>query len=436
MFSKKKHIHGGKVKRSLLRTILSLCFLCITALNSYALETPFFSGYAGILGDFKNVEDSTTFTPDLKTQTFFSGQLDFGGSLILRGEFYLSTNNLIENNIFLEPANENAKFRIQEVSATAKVNAITFTNYFSVFLGNFEPIGSDIFLQRQFGIKSITSKLTESWHGIAGASIYPFYGAGFSYTMRFEKPMIIGANLYWNLSLADIVAGTVPDKAFNIDLRFACIYPYFSFDLCGGFGLHLEKEDSEGNKVFVLVNEADLHAGLAMLIGNRYTSSLFVQAGIGELRLTADAKNDFQLHNIYFLLEPRFVMEFLQLNIGVFNIPQNATNDMIYLKDIGATNNVLGTNVSVFTDRLFIGNTNFTLGVHGTATIKDISKFEDLKKIKEIYAAKGMGLTITPFVTIPIFGGTFTAHCSLDFFKLTLDPQHCYKVACGFKTAL
>lgn len=418
--------------KHLLRTILSLCFFSIISLNSFAFETPYFSGYAGILGDLQNTKDAPKFIPDLRTQSFFSGQLDFGSSLILRGEFYLSTTNLLENNIFKEPQTENAKFRIQEISATAKVNAITFTNYFSLFLGNFEPIGSDIFLQRQFGIKSITSKITESWHGMAGASIYPFYGAGFSYTLRFEKPMIIGANLYWNLSLEDIITGKQPSDAFNLDLRFACIYPYLSLDFCGGLGFHLEKEDSEGNKVFILIKEVDLHAGLAMLLGNRYTSSIFVQAGIGKLRLTADAQNDFQLFNIYFLVEPRFVLQLLQVNFAAFNIPQNATGDMIFLKDIGADYNVIGINATVLTDRLFIGNTNFTLGVHGTVALKDIYDFAKFKNPKELQTC----VLITPYISVPVFGGNFTSNCCVSLTELTNNPKFNFKVSCGFKTAL
>lgn len=426
------------MKRSFKRILYSFSFISMLTLSAYGLETPFFSGYAGILGDFLgDKNETTTFKPDLQAQTFFEGQLDFSGNFLLKSEFYLSTANLLSKNIFEEPTENNAKFRIQEISATGKANALTFTNYFSFFLGNFEPIGSDIYLQRQFGIKSITSRITESWHGAAGASIYPFYGAGFSYTLRFEKPKVLGLNLYMNLSLADILEGLTSDdidNAFNIDLRYACIYPYFAFDICGGLGLHIEKKDSAGEKVFILVKEVDVHGGLAMLIGNRYTSSVFLQAGIGEIKLTADSSNDFKLHNIYFLLEPRFVGKHTQWNFSIFNIPANAVSDMIYLKCFEPKQNLLGANISVHTENLYIGNKNITFGIHTTTGITDIKNVTELANFLSMIAS--FKINVTPYVSIPVFGGNFNSSLRIDALRVPTDPSHCFTLSCGFKTAL
>ena len=79
-----------------------------------------------------------------------------------------------------------SKFKIDEISVVFRSKGLNSTNYFSIFMGTYEPIGSDIFLRRQFGIQPIMSKITESWLGIAGSVIYPLFGMGIADVVHFS----------------------------------------------------------------------------------------------------------------------------------------------------------------------------------------------------------------------------------------------------------
>ena len=91
-----------------------ICALCAFFLSStlFALDMPFFSGYAGFLGNFTNEADSKDFNPELEVESFFSAQLDFNGKFIARGEFYIDSENLLDDNIFKDITDPNASFKI------------------------------------------------------------------------------------------------------------------------------------------------------------------------------------------------------------------------------------------------------------------------------------------------------------------------------------
>ena len=61
---------------------------------------PFFSGYAGLLTNLSLDENGADFDPTITTETFFNGQLDFSGVFILRGEFFLQTTDITNQNLF------------------------------------------------------------------------------------------------------------------------------------------------------------------------------------------------------------------------------------------------------------------------------------------------------------------------------------------------
>ena len=71
-------------------TTLMILTLLVTKLFA---AMPFFSGYAGLLTNLSLDEDGADFNPIITTETFFNGQLDFSGIFMLRGEFFLQTND-------------------------------------------------------------------------------------------------------------------------------------------------------------------------------------------------------------------------------------------------------------------------------------------------------------------------------------------------------
>ena len=154
----------------------------------------FFNGYIGAKVDIAKVETDESASKSeqeaqeredgLGIQTFFTGQLNLSKSLMLRGEFSIQSDDIFDTGLFNYTE---AIFCINELSATYVKPFLGNTQYISGFFGTFEPIGSDVFLQRQFGMKPITSLLTESWLGLRGSYIYPFYGAGASYILHLDS---------------------------------------------------------------------------------------------------------------------------------------------------------------------------------------------------------------------------------------------------------
>ena len=117
-----------------------------------------FSGYAGIKGDITSNEASEKFDPIMNMKAYFAGELDFSPQFLVRAEFSIQTADVLDTGLFEET---DAVFCIDEFSATYIKPFLGITQYISAFIGTFEPIGTDVFLQRHFGIQPITSMITE-----------------------------------------------------------------------------------------------------------------------------------------------------------------------------------------------------------------------------------------------------------------------------------
>ena len=84
----------------------------------------------------------------------------------------------------------------------------------------------------------------------------------------------------------------------NVDLRYACVYRYFTFDVACGLGI-----PTQFNNTFVqMMKESCLHAGLTTHIGNNYTNSLFLQMGMFNAPITSFASKQI-LSDTYFLID-------------------------------------------------------------------------------------------------------------------------------------
>ena len=422
-----------------MKKISALSLILTFTFSIHALEVPAFSGYMGLLGE-------GSLNDEIYGSCFASGQLDFGGNLFIRGEASLKTDNFIEKNLLDEPSENNSKFRIQELSATYKLNTGGMTHFFSGFLGNFEPIGSDAFLKRQFGINGITSPLTESYSGSIGDSFNSFYGAGGAYTMKFPGPFATGIYAYYNRN----ENSNNLRSASCADLRFAGAFPYFTFDLCGGVNFPFENESKSGDKVLFLVEELLLNGGLNVLIGNRYTTSLFLQAELNDVLLSPNTVEDsvFDEGMLYLLAELRIVGATAQLNASVFNIPDDYMKELVYFRlealeaaktaaekgyDADTKRSTLGLNVRMFTQSIYLGSTALTAGLNGTLTVPswgifdaydDFSEFNDMDKT----------FVLSPFVTAPLMGGSLTGITSVNLTSIGDSVKDSFWFMLGYKT--
>ncbi len=409
---------------------------------------PFFTGYAGFLTDAGNDADSEStavFDPEITTEAYFRGQLDFGGNFLLRSEFFIEVNDLVDQNIFEEPESENAFFRIEELSATYRLAAGNSSHYFSAFLGNFEPIGSDVFLQKYFGINPIGSYFTESWHGMSGASVYPFYGMGLSYVLNPKLPWALGFFFYVNKESSNSdTEEAVITNILNSDVRFASVLSWLTADISAGFSFPLETADDSGDQVILIVRKVQLHAGLDLLFGNKNTFSFFLQGGFNKFTLnpsssSSSSDNKLSFSDLYFIIEPRLTLRQCNINLSFFNIPSESADDMLYLKPIidsdSSISNLLGANLCVVTDHLYLGNINFTFGIHTSFVFTDsvladaiASPANILNWTKKLY--------VTPFAAMPVLGGQVKAEISVSALDMVgwESAKNALRASIGFRS--
>ncbi len=408
--------------------ITALLFIFTVSVHSEV----FFSGYAGMKGDFYS-SSNDSFSPALRFQTYFAGQLNLTRNLLVRTEFSMQTSDIVDKGPFVST---DATFCIDELSATYIKPFLGVVQYFNLFMGTFEPIGSDVFLQRQFGVESFTSLITESWLGLKGSTAYPFYGVGGSYIVHMgSQPIATGAFLYVNKE------NSKNERQLNLDWRFGMVRSWISLDFALGIGAPMGTKRGDED-VILLVDTLYMHSGVTLLLGNKYTTSLFLQGGFSNLPLHAGSENKIESKDIYLLVEPRFVAEKFQAHVTFFSFPENTVQKLIFIND------TLGMNLSVFTDKLYIKNKNITFGFHVTWTVTDKVKdnsvsqninknFLDLKDFISVMKDSDHHIKISPFVAFPLLSGTVHAMFQARITDLKPDSwSSAFKLSLGYKTRI
>ena len=408
-------------------------FLCAAtisisaALNLFAFESPYFNGYTGFLAGIQNEYDSEKFDPAFTGETFFAGQIDFGGKLFLRGEFYAKANDIFEYDS-LNGDTPNSYLRVEEVSATYTVNSAHASHYISLYYGNFEPVGSDLFLQRQFGIKPIRSSFTDSFRGLAGASYSPLYAQGIGYVFHPEGNFAAGINLYKNKAAED----KNQDDVLNLDLRLASLVGISTIDFSAGLALPSEVNNDD-NDALVYIKDLQLHGGLNFLVGNRNTTSLLIQSGVNKYILrksSASGSDRLELKDVWAFIEPRAHGKYISINTSGFLFSEEAAEDMIFLRNIirryPGTESIFGANLNICTNKLYVGATRLSVGTHTTFAVSRIDPDGDDKTENS--------LCLSPYAGIEILGGTLNASISVNLLDLKSDPEKSYSAAIGFKT--
>jgi len=383
---------------------------------------PSYSGEAGVKAAVSSNPTSDYYDPQLTLQSFFASQIDFTSNTTVRAEFSIQTADIVESGIFNDTE---AQFKIDELSVTRQFLLDHFLNYFSFFAGTYEPIGSDIFLRRYFGIEPIDSMLTQSWLGLKGSSIHPFYGIGSSFVTRFDsKPIAAGLYVYVNHENTD-------KYELNTDLRFACSYDNFCLDLAAGTGAPLNSENSAGEKAFLVIDELYLHAGLETMIGNRYSGGLFAEGGFENMLITRNNNFSFSADDVYLLLEPRIVCGNVKINLSLFSFPEKTVENLFFIDD------TLGLDLAVYSDTIAWKNRSLQAGFHTTLSFpgKNISDWEAVLN-NEYDKGNNPALKISPFVTLPFAGGSLQTMLQIIATNFSDSPENAVVVDLGYRRTL
>ena len=395
-------------------TIFIFTVLILTPLNAAS----FFSGFAGGKLNYSGNETSAEYEPNLKLQAFFSGQYNISKNIWSHMEFSLDTENLLSETIFHETE---SIFQIDELSLIFRNQSTTTTKYYSIFMGTYDPVGSDIFLQRYFGSEPVASKITESWLGLAGSILYPHFGIGFSDIVVFNsKPMAAGFYIYVNHE----------DEmyyVFNADGRFGCTFRYFTADIAGGVGIPFVNDDPSYKAAW---QKENFHLGTTLLFGNNYTQSFFLQAGIYDLTSSKLSDNLFMdPDDTYILLEPRFVSGQLHFNFTFFSLPQKTVDNFLFVDD------TLGFNFNVYTTSFAIASKTFTLGAHASLSLPGKS-FNDLFAADKMFE-NGFNLNLTPYLYTNFLSGELHSQLKIKFGKFSSAVwQNAISIDIGFRTSI
>jgi len=394
-------ITSGDLHMKKSKKIISILLTAGIFITSSLSASSFFSGYAGGKLNYSANQEVEEYDPDLKLQAFFAGQFNISKNVWSHLEFSIDTGDFLNESIFHETP---AIFQIDELSLITRGELTNSNNYFSVYMGTYDPIGSDIFLQRYFSLKPIASKITESYLGLAGSTLYPHFGIGIADVIRFKaSPVALGTYLYVNHEDSKYYV-------FNTDLRLACAYRYFTCDFAGGIGIPLANK-YQGEDVIIAIEKLYWHAGTTMLFGNSYTTSLFIQAGINNASFNAGTKDTaISLADLYLLFEPRFLLEGAHFNISLFSLPKETVEKLLFVEDS------LGIDVNLYSDDAMIGNKIFTIGSHLSFSLidKSLLSFKEMDTILE----NGYNINITPYLSTDFLSGELHIQGNIKAMKL------------------
>ncbi len=382
-----------------------------------------FSGYAGGKLNYSANPKVDDYDPDLKLQAFFAGQFNFTPNLWSHLEFSINTGDFLSQSIFHETE---SLFQIDELSLIGRANLYSCANYFSIFMGTYDPIGSDVFLQRYFNIKPIESKITESYLGLAGSILYPHFGVGIADIIRFyNSPVAFGGYIYLNHE-KDIIDDTADSYILNTDLRFATVLNYLTFDFACGIGIPIANE-YHGEQALLVVEKVYWHAGTTILLGNNYTNSLFVQAGIYNANFNANRESIVSPDDIYLLVEPRLKIKNAHMNITLYSLPEKTVKNLLFVDD------TFGLDVNFYGQSSAGASNTVTYGAHISFSFIDKSLTE-LKDIMNI-ASNGINISITPYFESQFLSGQIHAQATVRLMEFVRQrPGHAFSVDLGYRT--
>lgn len=397
---------------------ISVSLFLLSALSA----APSFSGFAGGKLNYSANPEKSEYDPDLKLQAFFTSQFNFTQNFWSHLEFSLNTGDLLGQSLFHET---DSKFKLDEISFIFRGNLTDFSNYLSLFMGTYDPIGSDIFLQRYFNIDSISSKITDSYLGLSGSILYPHFGIGAADVVKLNTaPMAFGAYVYVNHEDSKYYV-------LNTDLRFATVMRYLTLDFAFGLGIPLA-DKYRGEDVIIAVDKVYWHTGTTILIGNNFTNSLFLQAGIYNASFAAKQGSSIvSPEDLYLLVEPRFKLKDAHFNISFFNLPKDTVKNLLLIED------TFGVNFNFYATQPLKNIEAFTYGAHFSVSLIGKSfldlKLENLKSLTE----KDYNINVTPYITSSFLSGELHLLATIRIMELFRGhADRAVSVDFGYRTKL
>lgn len=393
--------------------------LVLTGTVSRLFSAPSFSGEAGAATTFIN-KDANSIDPALMFNGYFSGQLTIKKSLILRGEFSLRTEDSYDSDIFSEVE---GRFRLNELSGTYIKPFFGALHSFSLFLGYFESVGTGTYIARQLGVQNYASPLTDNYLGQNGAVVHPFHGIGGAYSLKFSTiPLSLGMIVSRNDDNDD-----EEDAQLNVDWRIAAAFKYLAMDCSFGIGAPLRTKNKNGEDVVLLIDTLYFHTGMDILLGNRDTLSLLFQSGFEYLPLKSSSKSkEIDAKDIYLLVEPRFSSKPLCLYYTLFSVPETMLSKMTFIDE------TMGVNISIFSNALRLFDTEFQLGINGTASFPG----KNFKNIADSDFAKDIQIKLSPFFGCDVLGGKLKAMLQINTTKIAENGDNPIKLTFGYKKNL
>ena len=146
-----------------------------------------------------------------------------------------------------------------------------------------------------------------------------------------------------------------------------------------------------------------------MLIGNNYTQSLFIQAGLFNVPFTKRDGTTVSPDDLYLLVEPRLLLDSAHVNLTLFSIPQETVDQLVFVDD------TLGANLNIYGDSFSLGANRFTLGTNFAFSFTG-KNFMDLAQPLELIKSD-YNITMTPYLSTNFFSGELHTQFSIKFMK-------------------
>lgn len=407
------------MKRSKILTMIAALLLSGTAFA----QVNFSAVVAGTVGVSGNWEKGFEFGIPLSANA--KAQINFGNWGVFRGDLNIASPNLANMQVF-KNSELNSYVKVNEISFVLNKGANDVMNYFGFYLGTYEAVGCDAFLQRQFGIAPISSSLTKSSSTLSsGYSLYDNYGLGFSYVLNFGKtPAAFGVNLYFDMADAQTVA-------MNLDLRTAFTFAAITMDAAVGIGAPLQTKYNNQD-VILLIDTLYLHGGISVLLGNKYTHSLLLQGGVQNIKITPNGTfaSNFSADDLSALAEVRIYSKPVKFRITAFNLPKETAKETLYIDD------AFGAGFTVIFDSIPLKNeTDMTFGIHLTGSFPEKTLVSLLTGLAggENFAQQKINAAVTPYVIIPLFGGNLEIMGQIGLANILNQPTGNFKAKVGFK---
>ena len=380
-----------------------------------------FSGYTGISGTWTNAPEKKLILP---MESFLTGQLEFSPFFIVRGEISLRPDNVLDTGLLNDT---DTTFRVNEFSGTFRACTDYFTHFLAVFMGSYESIGSDVFMQRHFGTKPFTSRLTENWRGLSEPNIYEIRKYGISYVL--QPTINSAAGVYFYTQNGENADGN-STREYDGDVRLAFSSRVFKIDLAGGIGIPLDDIRGQDEDAIFSIKSINVHYGTNMLIKPSDRFELFLQHGIKQITFAPQKSSSPTIDDddLFVLLEPRFFFgNSSKITASLYQLPSETVLYSVFLYG------VLGADISYSNSGIAFGNHEVEAGFHLGAAYSALR----LTDMAHLFTSRKLtDYSFSPYLDFQFGRAVLKTSYSIDVRTDYMSmPDFFTKLTLGFKTA-